>query len=239
MTEVTDAFVARLVLSNSAGDVTNDILFTDGLLGKYSYTKRLDATFTAGNGGGGLDTGAIANAWYTCFAIRKVDTGAVDYIFSTSATSPTIPAGYGNARRVGSIRRVAAAIVIFKQYGEDFIYNAVAQDVLVTTQGATAILRTISVPPGVRVVAILNFGVAHATATSGTVYCSSPDASDEDPANNYSVTNVCQVNGRGVYNRLLVLTDQSSQVRTRGIAANTTVVIGTVGWTETPGRRVI
>jgi hypothetical protein len=223
-------------MANSTVDATNDIVFTDVMFSRYNFTKRLDATFTAGNNGGGLDTGAIADGWYHCHAIRKGS--AIDYIFSTSLTAPTIPTGWSlQFRRIGSILRVSGVLKPFFQVGSYFIWKTVAQDLLVTTQGATAILRTISTPPGMRVVAILNAGVAHATATSGTVYFSSPDATDEDPANNYAVTNVCQVNARGVYGRLLVLTDTSSQVRTRGIAASTTVVIGTVGWEETEDRQ--
>jgi len=230
------AFPRAVKLANNVADATNDIDFTDNLYGRFNFTKRLDATFTAGNGGGGLDTGAIANAWYHCHAIQK--SNAIDYIFSTSISAPVIPAGWRlQFRRVGSILRVGSTIKPFFQVGRYFYWVTVAQDILVTTQGASAILRTISTPPGMRVVAILNAGVAHATATSGTVYFSSPDATDEDPANNYAVTNVCQVNGRGVYNRLLIPTDTSSQVRTRGIAATTTVVIGTVGWEDTEDRQ--
>ena len=229
-------FVKAAKIANSTVDATNDIVFTDNVYNRFNFTKRLDATFTAGNNGGGLDTGAIADGWYHCHAIRN---GAlIDYIFSTSLTAPVIPTGYSlTFRRVGSILRVSSVIKPFFQVGKYFTWLTVAQDILVTNQSGTAVLRTISTPPGIRVVAILNAGVSHATATSGTVYVSSPDATDEDPANNYSITNVCQVNARGVYTRLLVPTNTSSQVRTRGINTNTTVVLGTVGWEDTEDRQ--
>lgn len=54
-------------------------------------------TWTAGTGQNGLDTGArAASTFYRTYVIQNNSTGAYDILFSTSATSPTVPSGYTN-----------------------------------------------------------------------------------------------------------------------------------------------
>lgn len=86
-----------------------------------AMTKRLDATFTAGTGNGGLDTGSKANnTLYHCFAIAKNDNTS-DFLFSTSISSPNMPTDYTYKRRIGSIRTNASGnIVSFYQDGDKF-----------------------------------------------------------------------------------------------------------------------
>lgn len=101
--------------NNNIADANNDIDFTIGVidhdngsgqsLSTTALTKQLDATFVAGNNQGGLDTGTKANStWYQIFAISNNTTYAVDYLFSTSRTSPTIPSGWTKRRWLGAIR---------------------------------------------------------------------------------------------------------------------------------------
>ena len=53
--------------------------------------------WTAGDTNNGLDTGArVANAFYRTFVIQNNTSGAYDILFSSSATSPTVPSGYTN-----------------------------------------------------------------------------------------------------------------------------------------------
>lgn len=71
-----------------------------------SITKSISNTWVEGSGAsiGGLDTGTVAiNTWYNCFVIYNSTTGDYDAIF-TAANSPSLPAGYGEYGRVGSIR---------------------------------------------------------------------------------------------------------------------------------------
>lgn len=101
--------------TNNTTDANNDIDYTIGVidhddgsgqsLATTALTKQLDATFVAGNNQGGLDTGTKANStWYQIFAITNNTTSAVDYLFSTSRTSPTIPSGWTRRRWIGAIR---------------------------------------------------------------------------------------------------------------------------------------
>lgn len=105
--------------TNNTTDANNDIDYTIGVidhddgsgqsLATTALTKQLDATFVAGNNQGGLDTGTKANStWYQKFAITNNTTNAVDYLFTTSRTSPTIPSGWTKRRWLGAIRTNAS-----------------------------------------------------------------------------------------------------------------------------------
>ena len=64
-----------------------------------AITKKIQSsgTWTAGTGQNGLDTGArTASTFYRTYVIQNNSTGAYDILFSTSATSPTVPSGYTN-----------------------------------------------------------------------------------------------------------------------------------------------
>lgn len=104
-----------ITISNNTTDANNDIDFTagnfvfsdgSGQAVVSALTKRLDASWTAGNNQGGLDTGTKANStWYHCYAIYNPTTQVSDFIFSVNATSPTLPSGYTKYNRIlgGSI----------------------------------------------------------------------------------------------------------------------------------------
>lgn len=105
--------------TNNTMDANNDIDYTIGVidhddgsgqsLATTALTKQLDANFAQGTGQGGLDTSTKANStWYQMFAITNNTTSAVDYLFSTSRTSPTIPSGWTRRRWLGAIRTNAS-----------------------------------------------------------------------------------------------------------------------------------
>lgn len=128
-----------LTLSNNGTDPTNDIDIAAGyavdstnaagMTLAAGITKRLDAAWAVGTGNGGLDTGSIANTTYHIWLIRRPDTGVVDALFSTSASSPSMPANYTQKRRIGSIIRSGGAIILFIQYDRKFVYMTPVLDV--------------------------------------------------------------------------------------------------------------
>ena len=68
-----------------------------------SSLNKTTSSWAVGTGNGGLDTGTIANStWYYFYAIRRPDTGVVDVIFSTNASTPSLPANYTQFRRIGA-----------------------------------------------------------------------------------------------------------------------------------------
>jgi hypothetical protein len=102
-----------ITIANNSTDANNDIDFSAGNF-QFSdlssnavlsaMTKRLDASWTAGSNQGGLDTGNKANStWYHCYAIKNPTSGVSDAIFSTNATTPSLPTGYTKYKYQGSI----------------------------------------------------------------------------------------------------------------------------------------
>ncbi|MBX5143217.1 hypothetical protein HJB79_31405 [Rhizobium lentis] len=149
-----------LTLSNNGSDATNDIDIAVGSAasdGTTAYlmtlasalTKRLDAAWAVGTGNGGLDTGAIADTTYHVWLIQRSDTGVVDALFSTSATSPTMPTNYDRKRRIGSIIRESAAIVAFRQTGDLFLRARAS--VRSNTAAFASALLAVKVPTGINV----------------------------------------------------------------------------------------
>jgi len=69
------------------------------------------------SGAGGLDTGSEASStWYAVHVIAGP--GVVSGVFSLSATSPTLPAGYDQSRRIGWVRNDGSSnLVSFSQHG--------------------------------------------------------------------------------------------------------------------------
>lgn len=119
-------FISGLTLLNGPSDLVNDIQVSTGVATDSTNVslmtlaaaliKQLDVNWAVGTNQGGLDTGAIANADYYIWLIKRQDTGVVDALFSLSSTAPTMPTNYTLKRLVGWIKRLAGTIVAFHSY---------------------------------------------------------------------------------------------------------------------------
>lgn len=145
-----------LSMSNAA-DTVNDITVSSGeavdengevlMVLPASITKRLDAAWTVGDGGGGLNTGTKAtNTWYEVLLISRQDTGVVDVMFSTTGNRATLPANYTHKRRIGWIRNGASSILQFSQTGDYITLFTPINDVAVA-KTTTLTTVTVTVPP--------------------------------------------------------------------------------------------
>ena len=111
------------VAAGVANDTTNV-----SLMSLAAFSKNT-ASWFVGSTNGGLDTGAIANStWYHFYVIKRVDTGAVDVVFSLSATAPNLAAAglvpYTLFRRIGSMKTDGSAHWLsFTQTGDTFIWG--------------------------------------------------------------------------------------------------------------------
>lgn len=172
--DFTRGLLVGLTLSNNTGDATNDIDIAAGAAASdaspyalmtlaSTLTKRLDAAWAVGTNQGGLDTGSIADTTYHIWLIQRSDTGVVDALFSTSASSPTMPTNYDRKRRIGSIIRAAGAIRLFSQVGDEF-YLATNVQNYSSTSALAATLTTITVPAGLNVTPFLSFRQSQNTA---------------------------------------------------------------------------
>lgn len=243
--EVLRSYLAGAVLSNDGGspntvvDITTGVATSDdntvSMALSSAYTKSIASTWVVGTGNGGLDTGAVAaSTWYHVWLIERTDTGAVDVLLSTSATSPTMPTNYTKKRRVGAIKTDGAShILTFSQNGDEFLWLSPPNDINVATLGTTATLYTLSTPLGVKTNAMLR---GYVQAASGTnVLINSPDEISV-AASATAVTLIVWSASAGGSGDVNTRTNTSSQIRVVSSVANTTAVFSTYGWIDTRGR---
>lgn len=169
------------ITSNNATDGDHDIDFgqgtatvtdgTDYTIATTSSTvvKQLDASWAVGTNQGGLDTGSIAaDTWYHLWVIMRSDTHVVDFLFSTSATSPTMPTSYDFKRRIGAVLTDGSSnILAYYQLGNHFFWEATQNDISVTSSAATSwtSVTGILTPDDVRTKAVLSIAVGDASTS--------------------------------------------------------------------------
>lgn len=228
-----------LTISNNGTDANNDIDISPGqaasddttavmLTLASSITKQLDAAWAVGSGNGGLDTGSKANSTcYFIWLIRRSDTGVVDVLFSTSKTSPTMPTNYDQKRRLpGAIFTDGSGnIRAFTQIGKrrfDFVSRV--QDVSATNPGASAVLRTVTVPAGM-------LGHFEVQITNDYLALTSTNQTDVNPDSSTGFTLVA--GGTRVAAQATVAVDGSNQIRSRFNSGGSTVLgIATIAFTD-------
>lgn len=244
-----------LTLSNNGTDATNDIDIAAGtaidstnaqfMTLASALTKRIDATWAVGTGNGGLDTGTVANStWYHMWLIMRSDTGVVDALFSTSATSPTMPANYDFRRRIGCVYRTSGGVLrAFRQYGDRFMWDVPTADVATNNPGTSAVTATLTAPTGLIVGAITNFAVDASGGVTNLAYGLLTALVQTDTTPSSSAWSVRYTDGGGgdlfsAHGVFETATNTSGQVRYRlsQSAVGISAVIETLGWIDTRGR---
>lgn len=196
------------------------------------------SAWAVGTGNGGLDTGAIANStWYAFYAIKRTDTGVVDVVFSTSGSSPTLPANYTLYRRIGwGLTDGSAQWVAFTQYGDEFWWTVPVNDVNAqATATANRTARALTAAPSTTVIADIYYRT-NGTGVNEFCFLSSADMTDNAAsATNFSLAVSAATNpeyGSGEFRYRL---NSSRQMYDRGSAAGTMGYM-TKGWIDTRGR---
>jgi len=239
-------YLSGLTLTNNVTDASNDIDFSSGVcrdstnafnISCSALTKQLDAAWVAGTNAGGLDTGSKANStWYHCYTIAKAD-GTADFLYSTSATSPTMPSGYTYFRRIGSVRTDSGgAILAFRQDADHFILATYVTDVnAASTTSATT--NTITCPSGVRTRAIVS--VSQVTPSPGTTFSLITSTTNTDETPSASLFNIGGINSTIQTQHAVTLeiwTNSNSQIRRRSNNTTSTIIILTRGWMDPRGQ---
>lgn len=205
--------------------------------------KQIDFIWVAGNDAGGRSSSVAltADTWYHVFAI--IVAGIADAGFDTSLTAANLIADHSatHYRRIGSVLTDGAANIIgFFQSEDTFLWKSPPLDINVINQGTTGLSRLLSTPPGVRLLAIVNHSIDHATGNV-IVNFQSGGANDEAP----SRTNAPLGHTAGLHDGAtnfrdisssLVLTNTSSTISSRSSASSTSLYLVTVGWFDTRGR---
>jgi len=217
---------------------------TDLMVIPSGLTKRLSSTWAVGTGNGASDTGTIPTSGTVhVFVIKRTDTGVVDIFTSTSLT-PTLPTGYSLKRRIGSlITDTSAHLLAFTQYADEFYLNTPILDVNVTNPGTALVTRTLSVPAGFKVKALMNGHLSNGSSTQVLAYIKSPDLPDLAPSVTTSpLATLVTENNSATANYagcpIFVMTNASAQIDTRlsVTGANVTLKIATLGWIDNRGR---
>ncbi len=242
-----DNYLTGLILSNAA-DLSHDIAITVGQANDSSntvtldltssLTKKIDATWVAGDNVGGLFSGLVSsNTTYHLFLIEKDSDNSIDVGFDTSLTAANIPAGYTEFRRIGSIKTNSSDNIInFTQLGDYFWLDVPIED-FNGNYSTSGISLTTSIPSGLKMIGI--FMPLFITSAGNAVLLSDPDGPNNAPIVNAGPASIhagSEGGSRAFANQVFVVTNTSGQIRQRGTTTSTGV-IRTFGWIDT-GRRI-
>lgn len=210
-----------------------------------AFTGSTGGIWATGSGSNKMDTStAVAAAtWYHVFVIGGGG-NATDILFSLSATAPTLPTGYTKQRRIGSFRTAAATtnILAFVQDGDLFQWTnptTLGLDISSgTAPGTAASTRTLNVPTGVNVTAIILAQLSQG-ATRGALYLSDLATTDVAAAAEATPLGVGIANANGNASaQVQVRTNTLGQIRARVSFSDASVqyYLQTTGWIDRRGR---
>jgi len=190
----------------------------------------LDCTTVGANG---LDTGSLAaSTCYHVFAIGKPGSTAA---FASTSLTPTLPATYTQARRIGSVITDSSSHILgFSQFGDEFLLNSPVNNVTTSALGTTATTYTLTVPVGVRVNALIR--ASGSAAALWMLLLTPMDVAAEvpnTPTGNVSLTGPTSVTSASNFN---IRTNTSAQIRAVSSVASTSMYVTTYGWQDTRGR---
>lgn len=235
---VPHGYISGLVQSRAA-DTDHDTTISAGLARDATdaksmrlasaITKQIDANWAVGTNQGGLDTGAVGNnTWYYIWLILRSDTGVVDALYSTSATSPTMPTNYDFKRLIGAVKTDGSAnILAYTAYelsggGLEILWTDPPLDINVTN-GLTTTARTdtLSVPTAFSVKVSVNVQIDDA-GSPAILYISCPDVNDEAVSTTVGPLASTRVAAAG-NNGMQQLDSRTSSTGTLRSVGNTTV----------------
>lgn len=239
-------YIFGMVLSNGT-DYTNDIDVTAGecssddaaatsrvLLSPGLMTKRLDAEWAAGSNAGGRIAGeSLVNGTWYVYAFRR--TGGTDDICFSQSLSPTLPDSGTKKRRIGAILRESATIIQFNQRGDEFWRETPITDFSDIPASANAINRTLSVPTGIRVQAIIRASIDGCSSATEILFT---DPDNDDAAPGYGAGQAGAAAEGFSVAEVRVWTSTSRVVRSRigSVAGDPNLTIYTCGWVDLRGR---
>ncbi len=227
-----DSGTPASIIDTAAGEAADNTASPSLMVLASPINKSIATNWAVGSGLGCLDTGSVSNTTYHVFIIERVDTGVVDELCSTSASSPTMPANYTLFRRIGSIIRVAGSIALFVQDGNQFTWNntsSLTADYSGGNRSKAAL--AVNVPSGIRVRAYFQItGFSTAGNSGPTLY---------DGVN----TNISVLFGSGNASGTTIaydspisqFTNTSAQIQAACIGGSN-CTIKTIGWIDTRGQ---
>jgi len=236
------------LIPSTAADADHDITISTGsardsgdtkiLKLTSAITKQLDAAFTEGNNAGALFSGTIAAATtYHWFIIQKDSDGSIDAGASTSLTASDIPTGFTAFRRVFSFDTDSSANIrsftAFEAGGGELYVDLTnrVQDLSTTTPSIGGATIVLSVPTGIRVLAIFQSALAE-TVTDAFIIFTGIHQFNVTPTvtNSDLITSAGSTRASGNFERI---TDTSGSIRHR--STNNAVLsfsVNIIGWVD-------
>jgi hypothetical protein len=224
-----------VILSNASGDPDHSITFSAGvtldstgtvLIVTAAATKALNASWTAGNGGGLLDTGTIANdTSYYGYVIYNSTTGATGHIASTSATSPSLPSGYTHYARIpsGLLRRATGVNRRFTYRTGWYWWTTLVGDIDTTTLSTTSTNFAMASSAPAIDGALIVLRVVPSSATDRQITIRHPSDTDTEPSASSAPFADIVTGGLTTPNELILSVNGSAQVAARSSGASTTL----------------
>lgn len=249
LNELMPNFLGGLSTSNAA-DSDHDITIEQGRcndstntisMGITQLTKRIDATWGAGDNAGGLASGASLspNTWYHVFVVKTAS--AVDVMFDSSISCANGIANNGvtHYRRIASVNTNASSNIRgYFQYGDYFYYNVMIQDY--NAIGPTTATPTVSSPLGVNCALICQAFIARGTSAGASSYLlvTAIEQADTTPSST-AFTNAAFENtiSQQFDTLALINTGLASSIRIHEVSGvSVQTIINTLGYIDTRGQ---
>lgn len=200
-------------------------------------TKNLGAAWSAGDGGGALDTGAKANSTaYHWFLIYNPTSLAYDILASASLSNPVLPTGFTKYRRLGAvITNASGNIRAFLQKKNYFSFKPAGRllDISAASNASpSAFIRQVGVPTGKKFHTHFYFLATGSASASQWDAVLDPD--DGIPTNNQA-TDYGQIDRNSSNRRngtLWQWTDSNRQVYTISNDASAVITLMVLGWND-------
>jgi hypothetical protein len=229
-------FFFGLLPSNNAGTPTTKIDISAGkcrsdddtvdIILSASITKRIDTTWVAGSGNGGLDTGVrAASTFYGIYLIAMADGSGADAVLAAEGGSPSMPAGYTVKRQAGWLFTDGSSNILAGTWWTDgwFFYSVPILDInQLNVSVAGAAFTMASVPKST----LADCVIQGQGATSGAFQAFFNETAQANTAPSGTLFDLSVV-GNAVYASTKRLrTDASRQIRMRPTPAASTTTCG-------------
>lgn len=219
-----------LSLGVAAGKVA-DANGVDILASGVTFAKNISTGFAPGISSGALDAGTLTPGnFYYPYAIKRPDTGLVDFAISLSAVAPTtggnIPSAYTLSQKLGALWIASGPqMQEFTQINDAFYYKVGIQNVTATAIGTSRLLVTTSAPPNTT--ALLRISGANSGAPVS--FLVQPTAeTDRAPGSFPSMAST--VTALPAAGHFAIPVNGASQIAIRASVAASTVSVETYGW---------
>lgn len=204
-----------------------------------NYDPDMSPPQSSGGRSGGRSSSSISNKTWHVFVIGSPSQQPDILLHDAVDPSAVLPSDYCAYRLIGSVIRVAGAILAFKQFGDEFMLATPTLDFNTALSLGVADTITLTVPAGVSVKALLNVYTQLSTSSSRVHFFHPSLTSAVASASDVPLASVqafgSGLTQTGVGAQVEVRTDTAASIKAISNSAPTTR-IATLGWMHSRGR---